>query len=252
MNMAGETTPSPEPRPRFSRFSLATLFVVVTAIAVALAVGLEMTKSEVTAYVLIGRSPAEWPLSTGAEMSDAAYRSFRQTQLELLRSEGVLIRALRDPNVAGLGLVHGQTDAVKWLEANLKTDFPGDAELLRIRLRSRDPAEGAKIVNAVVESYFKEVVEKRITQRVRNEEKLRMLYEEVRIQIVREKKDLARLKEALGDAGTATAEIEVKAAEIERLQDQAMDLYAELQKLHLSKYAPWQIERVEEASPRSH
>ena len=39
------------PARRFARFSLATLFVAVTAIAVALAVGLEMTKSDVTSYL---------------------------------------------------------------------------------------------------------------------------------------------------------------------------------------------------------
>ena len=237
--MASGQSTSPDASPRFTRFSLATLFVVVTAIAVALAVGLEMTKSEVTAYVLIQRSLPDWPSSAGADMSDAAYRSFRQTQLELLRSEPLLIRAMRDQTIASLNLIHGQADPVKWLEANLKTDFPGDGELLRIRLFSRDPADAAKVVNAVVDSYFKEVVEQGLQQRNRNEERLRILYQELRDQIVREKKDVARMKEALAGAGASgEPDIDIRDAEIKRLEDDAGDLHARLLQLRLSKYAP--------------
>jgi hypothetical protein len=210
-----------------------------------------MTKSEVTAYVLIQRSLPDWPSSVGADMSDAAYRSFRQTQLELLRSEPLLIRAMRDPTIASLNLVHGQADPVKWLEANLKADFPGDGELLRIRLRSRDPADAAKVVNSVVGSYFKEVVEQGLQQRNRNEERLRVLYQELRDQIAREKKEVARMKEALAGAGASgEPDIDVRAAEIKRLEDDAGDLHARLLQLRLSKYEPPRVRRVDEASPR--
>src|SRR5262249_31896915 len=152
---------------RFTRFGLVSLLVLMAAIAVAIAIGLELSKSEVTAHLQVARSvvPFGWSPEWFAEMTDSEYDLFRRTQVELLRSESLLTRALRDPSISHYTFLARIDDPVEWLRRNLKIDYPNDAELLRIRLFTSKPDEGVKIVNAVVNNYFKEVVERGITDR---------------------------------------------------------------------------------------
>jgi hypothetical protein len=238
---------------RLTRFSLATLFVLVTAVAAAIAIGLEMSKSEVVAYVQIRRSvaPIGWPRDWTDEMSTDEYDSFRRTQVELMRSESLLIRALRDPSISHGTFLARASDPVKWLKENLKIDFPNDAELLRIRLWTRDPDDGVKVLNAVVRTYFKEVVEKVVQRRNRAELKLKELSDELKDQILREKKEVASLAKVLGEeAASQSPELELREARIRQQETVLDELNRYLHRLMLSKHAPLRVEFLDEASVR--
>src|SRR5262249_4594370 len=131
--------------------------------------------------------------------TEQEYRDFKRTQIELMRSKSMLVRALRDPAIYNLPFVRGQDDPVEWLQENLKFDYPNDAELLRIRLWTSSPEEGIKVVDAVIDLYFKEVVEKGIIERAKAEQKLREIRQYKNEELVRDRKDLVGLRRNLGE-----------------------------------------------------
>ena len=53
-----------------------------------------------------------------------------------------------------------QADPVQWLQDNLQLRYPNDAELLEIALQGGDLEQLKQVVNAIVDVYFQEVVEK--------------------------------------------------------------------------------------------
>jgi hypothetical protein len=65
---------------------------------------------------------------------------------------------------------HGD-DPNAWLRSELIIDYPNDAEVLRIAMKGTQPVEVTKIVNRVVETYLKEIVqhEKEIRNNERNQ-----------------------------------------------------------------------------------
>ena len=236
---------------RIGRFGLATLLVLVTAIAVAIAVGLELSKSEVVAYVQIRRSMADvgWPRPWDDEMNVEEFKLFRRSQVELMRSKSLLIRMLRNPSISKGTFLDRSADPVEWLQKNLQFDFPNDAELLRIRLWTNDAQDGVTVVNAVVDTYFREVVEKDVLDRNKAEQRLQQLSEEFTDQFVRDKKDLVNLETSLGaEAAARSPEVEVRQAKLRQRQEQLADVGRQLFRLRLQKQAPMRVQRLDEAT----
>lgn len=241
----------PAPARRFGRFSLATVFVLMTVVAILITVGIERKKEDITAYIYISQSAEEenWPADIGVKMDDAEYLRFRATQAELLRSQPLLVRMLRDPAVGKLPLIQGQSDPVGWLQSELRCDFPGDGELLRVRLRCRDAAQGVKILDAVVDAYFRECVEKRIAERSMVHEKLKRLYEEQQQIQIRELREIDSLRAAL--KGEETPELHVREARVQVHAEILRDMQLDLHKLWLQKHIPNRVQRIEQAMSKS-
>src|SRR5262249_163720 len=87
------------------------------------------------------------------------FASYLKTQAGVLRSHFVLAAALRDPEVAALPMLRAQDDPIRFLEAELKTDFSDGSQLIKPKLSGDDPRAITMIVNAIHEAYFSEVVE---------------------------------------------------------------------------------------------
>ena len=95
--------------------------------------------------------------------------SIRRTHVILLKSNYVLSKALQEPEVASLATIVAHRDGpVEWLQEHLVADFPGDGEIMRVELNEGASEERAKIVNAIVDTYFAEVVQSEETQRQRD------------------------------------------------------------------------------------
>ena len=116
--------------PSFPRSLLASLLVLVLAIASAVMVAHELTKSEVaTAHLEIARLITPLALSPEwfSEMSDSEYNSYRQTQTELLCSKSTLTLAVRDAAIGHNTFLAQNREPVEWLQKNLKIDYPNHA-----------------------------------------------------------------------------------------------------------------------------
>jgi len=91
---------------------------------------------------------------------DMASERWRQTQIQYVTSDFVLMAALRKLEIATLPTVQEEPDPVAWMKDRLRVAFPGNSELMRVSLKGKNPKELAALVDAVVEAYKTEVVDK--------------------------------------------------------------------------------------------
>ncbi len=90
-------------------------------------------------------------------LDPAADQRYVSTQLKLLESNSVLDAALANPAISNLPMIRSSTDPVAGLRERLRVEFIGDSGyLIGVSLESRDPAEAAAIVNAVVKAYIEQ------------------------------------------------------------------------------------------------
>ncbi|MHB1558612.1 MAG: exopolysaccharide transport family protein [Isosphaeraceae bacterium] len=95
------------------------------------------------------------PYNQGLGTNPMGEKAFLKTQVELITSSSVLDAAITKPGVSGLPIFRKSKDPKAELRADMQVDIVGDdTYLIRVSLASRNPAEAAEIVNAVVESYL--------------------------------------------------------------------------------------------------
>ncbi len=93
------------------------------------------------------------------------FATYQRTQSALIKSRHVLNTALRKPEVAELRSVREQLDPIVWLENQLRIDYAGGPEILRISITGDKPEEAATLVNAVTAAYLSEIADKERTRR---------------------------------------------------------------------------------------
>jgi succinoglycan biosynthesis transport protein ExoP len=86
------------------------------------------------------------------------YEIYKNSQQQYIKSDYVLIAALRDDNVRKLPIVQRQDDPVRWLAKNVEVAFPGNGEVMIISLTTNDPTAAGLLVAAVSKAYLDEVV----------------------------------------------------------------------------------------------
>jgi capsular exopolysaccharide synthesis family protein len=101
----------------------------------------------------------------------------QRTQVVLLKSRLVLNSALRDPKVAKLSVVREQAEPVEWLEKEVQADFSVAPEVLRITMSGDKPEQLVVLVDALVQAYRREIVDKEKNQRLEHLKILRELRE---------------------------------------------------------------------------
>ncbi len=101
------------------------------------------------------------------------FNIFKRTQVQLIQSPLVLLGTLREKDINQLKLVReNPDDPVAWLKDQLIIDYPDDSEILRVAMKGTSPSEIKKIVDKVVDTYLKEIVQREREVRLANEEKL--------------------------------------------------------------------------------
>jgi hypothetical protein len=111
---------------------------------------------EATATLRVGNPQR---LEGNAPRDANLYEQYRGTQVQLLKSDLVLSGALREEGILDLPLLKAAKGTPKqWLQENVFVVAPLGSEVVQVKLRDEDPAQAAKIVNAVVDSYTKNVV----------------------------------------------------------------------------------------------
>lgn len=89
------------------------------------------------------------------------FNSYLKSQISQLKSRFVLNGALNQEAVRRLNLdkKYGG-EVINWLESELKVESAADNEMVKVLLSSDDPDEARTLVNAVAETYIKEVVQR--------------------------------------------------------------------------------------------
>jgi hypothetical protein len=139
---------------------------------------------------------------TADRASESSFEVYKGTQQQELSSDVVLISALRKPAAASLAVVQKEDDPVRWLARNLRVDFQGNSEIMRISLTGDHPDEVATLVGAVVDAYMNEVVDAdRHRQRERMND-LDRLFTEKETEMRSRRTELKQLAEQLGTGDT--------------------------------------------------
>jgi hypothetical protein len=134
-----------ESEPRGFRFSLLALLALVTFICAALALYQATRRYRITAYLQVSQP-----------RNVAFVTTQPNQQLTLVKSTAVLAAALQDPSLSGVSSLKGKADPVAWLRDRLTASFPGDGEILELRIEGKGSPAGddyAKIVDAVIRAY---------------------------------------------------------------------------------------------------
>ena len=143
-----------------------------------------------------------------------------------MKSRFVMLAVLRKPEVAKLldvQAVQHVADAVRWLQSLVKVEFPGDAEIMTVSVTTGDPHESTTLARAVVDAYFREVVEAERDQKRQRLNELDRAYVEKETEIRGKMEDLQKLAETLGLSAGQTLTLKQKLA-LEELYEQRKEL----------------------------
>ncbi len=165
------------------------------------------------------------------EDSVSSFDIFKATQQQLLTSDTVLIAALRREDAKGLALVQKEDDPVRWLAQNIRVDFLGNSEIMRVSLTSEKPEEAATLVKAVVDAYMNEVVDVDRNARNARLEILDKLYNDKEAEMRKRKSDLRSMAEQLktGDTGAMALKQKIALEAYADARNGLARLHAELQ-----------------------
>ena len=168
----------------------------------------ELLASKYESYALLQVSQAPSAVGSGGNREQARtdFVTYLKTTSALIKSEFVLIAALRD--IKDLPTIKAQQDPVKYLEDELMVTWQDGSEVIRITFKSREPADAKRIVDAVQNAFMKEVVQKEITEKqafLKKVEDAQVAMRQIidrRTESTRDKSGVAKEKDAgKGDVG---------------------------------------------------
>ena len=107
---------------------------------------------EAVAWLRIDQQPSYLAFESRYE---ERWPAFVNTQIELLRSPVVLNPVVANPEVAQIPEIRAQADPVRWLAKQLTVKSVGESELFKVSLSTSAGDTAARVVNGVVDSYFK-------------------------------------------------------------------------------------------------
>jgi Mrp family chromosome partitioning ATPase len=121
-------------------------------------------KYESYAMLQVASAPTSIADSGDPHRNRTAFGIYVKTTAQLIKSDFVLNSALNDGRyrIGELPTLKEQKDPIKYLDEKLVIGYSEGNELVRITLEGNRPDDLAKIVNAVKDAYFREVVEKEL------------------------------------------------------------------------------------------
>jgi hypothetical protein len=229
--------------------SLLALFLFVTLICLALAWLVQPKRVVVTALFEVGRSSRE--LMGGAPYDEREFEVFKATQRAKLGSFYVLQAALRNPGLASLPVFQGKRDPVAWLQEHLEVEFPGESELLAIRLRG--PASHAndliRIVDEVATAYENEVVFADAQTRLNTRDLKAASFKKLEEELAEKMQLIVDMKTELGSEAGDSVEIKLRQLEIDTLLEIVREIRRSLEWNDIEASAPPRIKKIQPAVP---
>lgn len=134
----------------------------------------------------------------------AEYESYKKTQVQLMKSPYVLQSALRKPGIADLEtLREAGRDPIDWLARGLTVSTTTESEVVQVRLRGKKAEDVAKILNASINSFLDDVVNKERTERLGRRDALEKKFKENMAELRSRRETLNNLARTLGTRDSA-------------------------------------------------
>lgn len=154
------------------------------------------------------------------------FLTYRDTQKGFIKSRSVLTAALRVPKVVACRTMSTVGHPVEWLMKELNVNEQISPEFLKISLQGEYPEDLALIVNAVKESYLKEVVYNERNKRIENLRKAEESHRDVDKRVRAALQEIERLATNLGTIDPKNLLLDQG-----RIQQKISDLDKELREL---------------------
>src|SRR5262245_36576900 len=125
----------------------------------------ELLASKYESYALLQVSSVPAVIASGGNREQARtdFVTYLKTTSALLKSEFVLNAALRD--IKDCPTIKAQKDPIKFLDEELVVTWQDGSEVVRITFKSHEPADAKRIVDAVLNAFLKEVVQKDVQEK---------------------------------------------------------------------------------------
>ena len=133
------------------------------------------------------------------------FATYQKTQLAMIKSRRVLKAALDDPKVRNLEIAKKQADPVSWIEREIQADYSG--EVMRIWMNGDQPEDLQTLVNAITNSYLREIVGVDSADRRKRYESLKEIYEGYQNKLQTERKVIEKLAQDLGSKDEQTVRL---------------------------------------------
>ena len=169
-----------------------------------------------------------------ASAGNENFNTFKNTQASLLKSNFVLQAALRNPKLKALPIIQKhRDDIVDWIQQNMTVDYPGDAEIMRIRFAQGTPQEQAEIVNAVAETYIAEIVDAERQDAVRARDLLDRMAKKAKDEVRQKSAATYNLRRELNQSEVSDISKQLLMKRLDALSDRRIKLDNQLFELKL-------------------
>ncbi len=182
----------------FRRRWLLALFVgLALAIPAAILTWL-LFPSKYEVQSLLQFQDVEGYLSTTGYSNPMRVQSYRNSQLQLAESTGVLTAVLRKPDIANLSMLKTESEPINFLQNSLSVVTPKESDLLIIRMRGEKPEEMVRVVKAVTDEYLARAAADAKEDRGKRVQVLRKRYDQNMVELTREQNLYAGLAKNAG------------------------------------------------------
>ena len=230
------------------RFSLTKLILVVTAICAALAIYADRRRPAAVALIQV-RARQPLLLSNGNLARPVEdFATFKRTQATLVTQHFVLQAALRHSGINRLSLIQRHPDALGMLRKSIDVTFPGDSEIMQIRMVADDVHidEAVKLVNAVQQAYLERVVFKDREERLRTKAIFERSFRELVDQTVTKAEKLRELRHEA--SGKPSVEINQRQRELKVLRELVDEMRMKIERMEINLASPDRIQKLQDAA----
>ncbi len=166
-------------------------------------------------------------LGVDTKEREAEFLTYRDSQINFLKSRPVLTSAMRVEGVKETRMMRDIKYPVEFLEQELIVDFDYSAEFIRISLEGEYPEDIATVVNAVKDVYLDEVVYNERNQKINGLRTLEGKFNDLDQNVRKNQDRIARLADELG-----TGDSKVAILGQQRIQDTLRGLDMSLRELN--------------------
>jgi polysaccharide biosynthesis transport protein len=203
----------------FRRRWLLALFCGLAFAIPAAVLTLLLFPSKYEVQALLQFQDVEGYLSTSGFVDPVRVQSYRNSQLQLADSTGVLTAVLRKPDIANLGIIKAENEKITFMQDSITVFTPKDSDLLIIRMKGEEPEDMVRIVKAVTQEYLDRAAADAKQDRANRVQVLRRHYEQNMSELSRVQNQYANLaKNAGGDTESARRKAELLRGEIQQLR----------------------------------
>jgi len=211
----------------FRRRWVPTLAIAIPAAILAAALVWEILPPnyESTAYMQVHQF--EQVLVKATDKGTADFLTYRDSQVNFMKSRPVLMEALRREGVRDCRTLKDVAYPVEWLDENLEIKEDRSPEILRISLEGEHPQDLALIVNSVKDAYLDKVVYNERNDRIQSLQELKKTYEAYHKKVKQHQDRIDNLGRELGTGNSKNAAVNQS-----QYQMEIMSLRKELQDIN--------------------